>query len=145
MDLNHLTPEEIDFELLVRNTTGMRRKNLEWKLSRLQQLLDNEVNGAPEPSCSSYVMSDMDSIYHCQTKLSPILQALNTAFGQRKESQVISLKSRLLHYKFRISLISDPTILSNAKKSLEKVRNAVQHIDEFWQESTEDKDGKINP
>ncbi|XP_062705502.1 uncharacterized protein LOC109425487 [Aedes albopictus] len=131
MDLNQLTPEEIDFELLLRNTTGIRGKNLEWKISRLQQLLDSEQDGSPAPRYSSHVVSDMDSIYHCQTTISPIFHALNAAFKQQNEAQVTSLRSRLLHYKFRLSLITEATILDEAKKSLTKICNALHQIDEF--------------
>ncbi|XP_062552776.1 putative uncharacterized protein DDB_G0271606 [Armigeres subalbatus] len=134
MELNHLTPEEIDFELLVRKTTGTRGKNLEWKTSQLQQLLESEFNGSPVPNCSSHVLTDMDSIYQCQTKLAPILQALEGAFRQRNNNQVNVLKSRLLHYQFRLSLISDPMILMNAKKTLEKVGIALRKIEKYNQE-----------
>ncbi|EAT38576.1 AAEL009550-PA [Aedes aegypti] len=135
MDWNHLTPEEIDFELLLRNTTGIRGKDRDWKISRLQQLVDRERNGTPAPTYSSHVVSDMDSIYHCQTTLSPIFHALNTAIQQGNKSQITSLRSRLLHYKFRLSLISDSMILENAKKSSVKICSALRQIEESLQDN----------
>ncbi|XP_065084931.1 bromodomain-containing protein DDB_G0280777-like [Ochlerotatus camptorhynchus] len=132
MDLDHLTPEELDFELAIRSAKGLKGQDRNWKTLRLLQLISKENGGgAAAPTASSHVLSDVDSIYQCQAKLPPISQALESALRQNDEDQVRVCRSRLLHYRFRLSVISDPTITVNAKNTLAKIDKTLERIEEF--------------
>ncbi|XP_058835215.1 ras guanine nucleotide exchange factor R-like [Topomyia yanbarensis] len=132
MDLEHLSPEELDFELMVRTVKGTKGQDRKWKISKLLQILSTEdAGGASAPTSSTHVLSDVDSIYKCQAKLPPIFQVLEAAFRQNDENQARLCRSRLMHYRFRLSIISDPMITSNASKTMAKINKTLEKIEHF--------------
>ncbi|XP_055631143.1 uncharacterized protein LOC129771487 [Toxorhynchites rutilus septentrionalis] len=151
MDLKHLTPEELDFELMVRTVKGLRGQDHKGKMSRLFELLSKEdTEGTPAPTSSTHVLPDVDSIYQCQAKLPPILQAVESALRQKDELQAKICRSRLMHYKFRLSIISDPMITSSAMKTLTKIDSTLDKLNEFLAnfgegEIAEEKELRKNP
>ncbi|XP_058817647.1 putative uncharacterized protein DDB_G0271606 [Topomyia yanbarensis] len=132
MELEHLNPEELEFELMVRTVQGLRGKDSNWKITKLSQLISKENNGgALTPTSSSHVLSDVDSIYQCQAKLPQIRQALESALRKKDEGQIKIYRSRLLHYRFRLSIISDSLITANANKTLVKIDKTLERIEAF--------------
>ncbi|XP_055614446.1 putative uncharacterized protein DDB_G0274435 [Uranotaenia lowii] len=131
MDINHLEDEELIFELSLRGVKQSPTMDRKLKLKTLKELLDKEAKDKNIPSNSTNVASDVDNIYQCQARISPIIHLVEAAIRQNSVPVLKRYQSRLLHYRFRLSLIQDPLITSNANKTISKLEAALSKIEDI--------------
>ncbi|XP_055588751.1 defective chorion protein, FC106 isoform-like [Uranotaenia lowii] len=134
MDINHLEDDELTFELALRGVRPNLIVHRSVKLKNLKTILDKEAKEKNIPTSSTNVMSDVDNIYNCQAKISPIVHLVETAIRQKLYSDLKKYRSRLLHYRFRLTLITDSMITANANKTISKLEAALTRIEDCLQQ-----------
>ncbi|XP_055589855.1 interaptin-like [Uranotaenia lowii] len=131
MEIVHLEDEELAFELALRKVKESKGQDRAVKLANLQKALDKEIKSGEIATTATHFMTDVDNIYQCQAKIPIILNLVESAIRQETPEVLKKGRSRLLHYRYRLSLIQDKLITANASKSIAKVEVALTKIDDF--------------
>lgn len=118
MDFNHLTEEEISYELALRhivNVSSMTHRN---KVLKLKALTQEEALRDVIHTSSDRAIDPTDNIENCSQGIQQLqsLVALAQKSGNSHDLSIIS--SRLTHYKNRLAIIAPPEHLVQTLQSL---------------------------
>ncbi|XP_062698940.1 uncharacterized protein LOC109422600 [Aedes albopictus] len=136
MDVQYLLEEELEFELKLRGVKNPSNLQHEEQIKQLQQLIEKEIKNQNAPSTASHIISDVDHIYQCQAKLNPLFKSIEQALRQGTVEEIKMNRSRLNHYRWRLSLITDSLITANANKSIARIESYLIRADEILRRNT---------
>lgn len=117
MDIAHLTPEELDYELKIRGVFGISTSRQ--KVNALREILNREGKGLEiPPKMSSNIIPPIEEILACEKIYGNILELLNGAWYNSDCLAINTAASRLHHLQVRLERIC-PNNSSEQKNVLE--------------------------
>nr|XP_029731343.1 uncharacterized protein LOC115267882 [Aedes albopictus] len=136
MDILHLSDGELDFELLLRNEDLQQRRTKREKTSKLREHIDKERVNLEMPTSADHVIGQEDHIRHCQTKVQFLNDRMKPALNREDALELAICKSKLLHYRARLQLITDRNLASYATKLEDVVEQSLHRINDFFADTT---------
>lgn len=116
MDILHLSDRELDFELQLRNEEQQRRTKRE-KTSKLREYIEKERANLEMPVSADHVISQEDHMQLCQTKLQYINDRVRKGLEKEDALELAICRSKLLHYRARLQLITEKSLTGYIKKT----------------------------
>lgn len=100
MDLRHLKPDELEFELSLRGLGGSSNA-----VQNLEQRISAENRGAFEEPRDTHRItrqSVAQEVKECDVKLTEVFEAVRIAMGEADDGKVVVAQSRLVHVAGRV-------------------------------------------
>lgn len=110
MEINplHLSEEELNFELNLRNITGLGLTTRRVKCTKLKDAMTVDYKEGRFYPTSTHVMDDCTNIENCEYQIKLILPAIQAALEKNDRGFLENVKSRLRHYLTRLSRVNPP-------------------------------------
>ncbi|KXJ78441.1 hypothetical protein RP20_CCG004631 [Aedes albopictus] len=135
MDILHLSDGELDFELQLRNEDQQKRTKRE-KTSKLREYIENERINLEMPTSADHVINQEDHIRHCQTKVQYLNDRIKMGLEQEDALELAICRSKLLHYRARLHLITDKNLARYVAKLEEVDEQSMLRVNNFFVDTT---------
>lgn len=107
MDILHLSTSELDYELLLRNAPEANSRNRREKTGKLCALLEQEARSMGVPACADHVIDQTEHLTLCNNMLVNLRERCKDALDEENVNELAICKSKLIHYRGRLALITD--------------------------------------
>lgn len=123
MDIDplHLSEEELNYELALRNIRELGQKTRRVKCSTLLKAFEEDLRLGRSHLDSTHVMNNATNIDICQSRVRLLLTPIDTAIKKHDIGFLEHAKSRLHHYRDRLERINPPDELRNNYENIQAV------------------------
>lgn len=136
MDILHLSDSELDFEIQLRKETTNNLRTRREKTGKLRTLIEDERNTMDIPESADHLVSQADHVDICQKKLQLIHNRLVKALEEESSAEMAVCRSKLLHYRARVSMITDDNLAVYTRKLENYIEESLQKISDFFNSVT---------
>lgn len=131
MDILHLSEDEPDFGIKLRKESTSECRTRREKTGKLRAISEKEKSTMDIPDSADHVIEQAEHVYLCQRKLQDINQRLEKALEEENSIEVVRCRSKLLHYKSRLALITEQNFIIYAGKLERHVENSLRRTADF--------------
>ncbi|XP_055599075.1 uncharacterized protein LOC129748459 [Uranotaenia lowii] len=118
IELFHLSDEEIAYELALRHVTNLAPSTRRAKVVKLKALVQEDILRETNYVSSEYAMSPESNVEACQMAIQELKNFVDLAIQNGNSEQMACARSRLLHYRQRLSIIPPVSSVKEARKIL---------------------------
>lgn len=136
MDILHLSSSELEYELLLRNAPEAASRNRREKTGRLRALLQQETRSMAVPVSADHVIDQAEHLTLCNNMLVSLRERCKDALEEENANELAVCRSKLLHYRGRLALITDRKHANVVNKLEAKVAGLIQGVTEFLTNAT---------
>lgn len=136
MDILHLSSSELDYELLLRKAPEATSRNKREKTGRLRTLLQQEMRSMAVPVSADHVMDQAEHLTLCNNMLVTLRERCKDALEEENANELAICRSKLLHYRGRLALITDRKHANIVNKLEAKVEALLQGVTKFLTDAT---------
>lgn len=128
MDILHLSDNELDFEIQLRKHDPRSCKTRQEKTGKLRTLIETEKISMEIPETADHVINQAEHVDICQRNLRNINERLIKALEQESSTELATCRSKLLHYRGRVAMITDKDFAVYVRKMEGYTEEALQRI-----------------
>lgn len=136
MDILHLSDDELDFEIMLRKQDPSSCRTRREKTGKLRAIIEVERSTMEVPDTADHVINQAEHIDYCQKQLRNINNRLTKALEQESSTELAICRSKLLHYRGRVAMISDKDLEVYVRKLESYTDEALQRITHFFNSVT---------
>lgn len=136
MDILHLSDNELDFEIQLRKETTSNVRTRREKTGKLRAILENERITMEIPESADHVLNQAEHVDICQKKLQLVHNRLTKALEEESSAEIAVCRSKLMHYRARVAMITDKDFVVYARKLENYIEESLQKIGDFFNSVT---------
>lgn len=136
MDILHLSDNELDYEILLRKENTVNLRTRREKTGKLRTLIDVERTTMEIPESADHVINQAEHVDVCQKKLQIIHNRLIKALEEESSTELAVCRSKLLHYRGRVAMITDKDFVVYVRKLEDYIEESLQKITDFFNSVT---------